>query len=192
MVLLRCPKFPRCLTADAGNFDRGHSLISLHPPPAALDLLPSPRRSVLHCTPCKKPCHCEPVTDVTGVAIRTPRENSQAIRRGRALPRPSRSCTVPSRQGTRALPYKNNGCRTAPMCAAVQRTPCKPCHCEPVRALVWRSVISPRPQKAPRLPDGIPSGKRGFYFFERSSFRLTGPGKPPECRRCCPRHRCRR
>ena len=23
-----------------------------------------------HCTPCK-PCHCEPVTDVTGVAIRT-------------------------------------------------------------------------------------------------------------------------
>ena len=24
-------------------------------------------------TPCKKPCHCEPVTDVTGVAIRSPR-----------------------------------------------------------------------------------------------------------------------
>ena len=23
-----------------------------------------------HCTPCKKLCHCEPVTDVTGVAIR--------------------------------------------------------------------------------------------------------------------------
>ena len=23
-------------------------------------------------TPCKKPCHCEPVTDVTGVAIRPP------------------------------------------------------------------------------------------------------------------------
>ena len=26
MTLLRCPKFPRCLTADARNFDRGHSL----------------------------------------------------------------------------------------------------------------------------------------------------------------------
>ena len=40
MVLLRCPKFLRCLTADAGNFDRGHSLTSLYPPPAALGSLP--------------------------------------------------------------------------------------------------------------------------------------------------------
>ena len=29
MTLLRCPKFPRCLMADALNFDRGHSLTSL-------------------------------------------------------------------------------------------------------------------------------------------------------------------
>ena len=29
MTLLRCPKFLRCLTADAPNFDRGHSLSSL-------------------------------------------------------------------------------------------------------------------------------------------------------------------
>ena len=41
MTLLRCPKFLRCLTADAGNFDRGHSLTSLHPPPAALGSLPT-------------------------------------------------------------------------------------------------------------------------------------------------------
>ncbi len=41
MTLLRCPKFLRCLTADAGNFDRGHSLASLHPPPAALGSLPT-------------------------------------------------------------------------------------------------------------------------------------------------------
>ena len=27
----------------------------------------------LYRTPCKTPCHCEPVTDVTGVAIRNPR-----------------------------------------------------------------------------------------------------------------------
>ena len=46
--------------------------------------------------------------------------------------RPSRSYTAPSRQGTRALPYKNNGCRAGPMCPAARCTPCKPCHCEPV------------------------------------------------------------
>ena len=33
------------------------------------------RRPVLHRTPYEKPCHCEPVTDVTGVAIR----NTQPI-----------------------------------------------------------------------------------------------------------------
>ena len=57
---MRCPKFLRCLTADAGNFDRGHSLISLLPPPAALDSLPSPRRR--HASHLQQnPCHCEPV-----------------------------------------------------------------------------------------------------------------------------------
>ena len=34
--------------------------------------LPSARRVDLHRTSCKKNCHCEPVTDVTGVAIRNP------------------------------------------------------------------------------------------------------------------------
>ena len=48
MALLRCPKFLRCLTAAAPNFDRSHSLLSLHPPPAALDSLPSPRRPATH------------------------------------------------------------------------------------------------------------------------------------------------
>ena len=41
MPLLRCPKFLRCLTADAGNFDRGHSLTSLSLPLAALSSLPT-------------------------------------------------------------------------------------------------------------------------------------------------------
>ena len=44
MTLLRCPKFLRCLTADAGNFDRGHSLTSLHLPLAALGSLPTSSR----------------------------------------------------------------------------------------------------------------------------------------------------
>ena len=47
MFLLRCPKFPRCLTADAGNFDRGHSLTSLFLPPAALSSLPTSARTGL-------------------------------------------------------------------------------------------------------------------------------------------------
>ena len=51
MILLRCPKFLRCLTADAGNFDRGHSLTSLPLPLAALSSLPtSPRLHALHVT----------------------------------------------------------------------------------------------------------------------------------------------
>ena len=75
MILLRCPKFLRCLTADAGNFDRGHSLTSLHLPLAALSSLPtSARRTALLVTLRRgdprgrppamyhtpwKPCHCE-------------------------------------------------------------------------------------------------------------------------------------
>ncbi len=57
MILLRCPKFLRCLTADAGNFDRGHSLTSLPLPPAALSSLPTSARRPR--TPYKNPCHCE-------------------------------------------------------------------------------------------------------------------------------------
>ena len=41
MSLLRFPKFLRCLTADTGNFDRGHSLTSLPLPLAALGSLPT-------------------------------------------------------------------------------------------------------------------------------------------------------
>ena len=45
MTLLRCPKFLRCLTADAGNFYRGHSLTSLLLPLAALSSLPTSART---------------------------------------------------------------------------------------------------------------------------------------------------
>ena len=45
MILLLCPKFLRCLTADAGNFDRGHSLTSLPLPLAALSSLPTSART---------------------------------------------------------------------------------------------------------------------------------------------------
>ena len=77
MILLRCPKFLRCLTADAPNFDRGHSLTSLPLPPAALSSLPTSARTglaqislssvgadasvrppMLYRTSCKR-CHCE-------------------------------------------------------------------------------------------------------------------------------------
>ena len=51
MILLRCPKFLRCLTADAGNFDRGHSLTSLPLPPAALSSLPTSARPGFFRTP---------------------------------------------------------------------------------------------------------------------------------------------
>ena len=68
MILLRCPKFLRCLTADAGNFDRGHSLTSLLLPPAALSSLPTSAR-----TPhlLQSPVIAKPVRTLA-VAIRVP------------------------------------------------------------------------------------------------------------------------
>ena len=68
MILLRCPKFLRCLTADAGNFDRGHSLTSLPLPLAALSSLPTSARPThyLQCVIAK------PVRTLA-VAIRIPR-----------------------------------------------------------------------------------------------------------------------
>ena len=68
MILLQCPKFLRCLTADAGNFDHGHSLTSLPLPLAALSSLPTSARRThyLQCVIVK------PVRTLA-VAIRTPR-----------------------------------------------------------------------------------------------------------------------
>ena len=99
MILLRCPKFLRCLTADAPNFDRGHSLTSLPLPLAALSSLPtSPRTGLAQIS-------------LSSVGADAP------VRPGGLVPH--------SRQGTRALPYKMLGCRAGPMCPAAHCTPCK-------------------------------------------------------------------
>ena len=42
-----------------------------------------------HRTPCQNPCHCEPVTDVTGVAIRTPHAPHSHATWGNGFPRRS-------------------------------------------------------------------------------------------------------
>ena len=65
MILLRCPKFLRCLTADAGNFDRGHSLTSLPLPLAARSSLPTSARPVISRTPGRAhgPCPTKCVGD---------------------------------------------------------------------------------------------------------------------------------
>ena len=44
--LLRCPKQPSGFRIPSAAFDRGHSLRSLHPPPAALPSLPTLRSSL--------------------------------------------------------------------------------------------------------------------------------------------------
>ena len=56
MSLLRCPKFLRCLTADAENFDRGHSLTSLLLPLAALSSLPTSSRPTTGFCRARVPC----------------------------------------------------------------------------------------------------------------------------------------
>ena len=100
MTLLRCPKFLCCLTADAGNFDRSHSLTSLLLPLAALSSLPTSSRSRA-CT------------------------NFPVICRGGRLCPPA-GFVLYIRQGTRALPYKTgvgrDPCVPPP---TTHRTPCK-------------------------------------------------------------------
>ena len=99
MILLRCPKFLRCLTADAGNFDRGHSLTSLLLATGSAQFAPhiGPNRA---CT------------------------NFLVVRRGGRTCPPA-GLVPHSRQGTRALPYKMLGCRAGPMCPAAHCTSCK-------------------------------------------------------------------
>ena len=152
-------------------------------------------------TPCKKPCHCEPVTDVTGVAIRTPLRRAGLAGRGkplrlpcgamwasrptdilragaagpmwaaaptafyrqtarpgpaqisplivgRAAPSPPIGLAPYSRQGTRALPYKENGFprRSAPR---NDRNLFVTCHCEPVGKL-GAAIRTPARVDAPK------------------------------------------
>ena len=70
--------------------------------------------------------------------------------------------------------------------------PLVPCHQCPQMPTESSALLSCAHKNCPACRIGIPSGRRGFCFFERWAFRLTGPGKPPECRRWYPRHRCRR
>ena len=76
MILLRCPKFLRCLTADAGNFDRGHSLTSLPLPLAALSSLPTSARTQALLATLRRGDPCG----------RPPPHLLHPIRRGRRLP----------------------------------------------------------------------------------------------------------
>ena len=70
---------------------------------AALHFLPSSHRR--HAPHFPVTCHCEPVTDVTGVAIRnTPAPHSQPPRRGGVLPRPPVPHPQPCPRRGRRLP----------------------------------------------------------------------------------------
>ena len=71
-----CQPIPACCRSrQSGHFLETGSLL---PPPAALRRFPRrPVCTAFHVPPTRtappKKCHCEPVTDVTGVAIRPPR-----------------------------------------------------------------------------------------------------------------------
>ena len=65
-----------------------------------------------------------------------PHRAARPLPRARYAPRPHGRAHGP-------CPTKIS-CRAAPMCAAAHRTPCKPCHCEPVRTLVRRSAPVPK------------------------------------------------
>ena len=116
-----------------------------------------------------KNCHCEPVTDVTGVAIR----NTHLRRTGKRIPTSLRSSEgqfmkkrCPSSGGAEPPPLRmfcKFLCRAAPMCAAAgaHRTS-QTCHCEPARRLVWQSVIpyTPRSDVEIRTPRALCPSQR--------------------------------
>ena len=94
MILLRCPKFLRCLTAGAGNFDRGHSLTSLPLPLAALSsLLTSARNKDLlvirRGDPCGRPPIAPLVTPVGRAALSPPPDTPPHHRGGVRARRPT-------------------------------------------------------------------------------------------------------
>ena len=152
MTLLRCPKFLRCLTADAGNFDRGHSLTSLLLPLAALSSLPTSARP-------------------TALLV--------TLRRGGRLCPPVGLVLYP-RQGTRALPYKMLGRRAGPMCPAAHRTPCKtPVIAKPVRTLAV-AIRIPRPQAPQNAKKQGPRRDLATKIFSFYQTLKPSPAPPPQ------------
>ena len=105
MILLRCPKFLRCLTADAGNFDRGHSLTSLPLPLAALGSLPTSPRVLYYLQPsvgatlavARGRGRAPPLRTIKNPLHRADRvvRPYNPIRRGRCLHRPDRLFPAP-------------------------------------------------------------------------------------------------
>ena len=141
MILLRCPKFLRCLTADAPNFDRGHSHTSLPLPPAALSSLPTSARRTSHQAVRRGGRLCPPAGHSPAPLVNTLSLRSQCAHWLWQSASPVPLAPLPkggwhgeavtggflfaphSRQGTRALPYKMLGCRAGPMCPAARQPP---------------------------------------------------------------------
>ena len=164
MTLLRCPKFLRCLTADAGNFDRGHSLTSLLLPLAALSSLPtSSRLHALHVTlpqgrPLRSPpLHRTPCNASVGATLAVARplhslqkpchcEASAHTGCGNPSPRPLRRGRRPRRPAPQGflLPVRRGG-RLCPPAGLVPHSLQKPCHCEPVTDSLVRQSVPPSP-----------------------------------------------
>ena len=126
---------------------------------AALHFLPSPRRR--HAPHFPVTCHCEPVTDVTGVAIRnTPAPHSQPPRKGGVLPRlpaphlqpcPCRGRRLPTVVPTDSRPLSwppigalpRNRLASSATGGASPISPTPRLHCTPCYAPVGRGALTP-------------------------------------------------
>ena len=126
MILLRCPKFLRCLTADAGNFDRGHSLTSLPLPLAALSSLPTSARNkdllvIRRGDPCGRPPIAPLVTPVGRAALSPPPDTPPHHRGGVRARRPTQ-VFLHIRRGGRPCPPA----RGFPLRTDRERVRCRP------------------------------------------------------------------
>ena len=137
MVLLRRTKFPRCLTADAPNFDRGHSLLPT--------VVPADSRAL----------SCPPIGAL-------PRNRLAASATGGAAaisplhPPPAALGSLPTSARLQALlvTFRRGRClhRPAWICTA----PLVTCHCEPVTAVTGSQSV---PVKNASLYKGSCHGK---------------------------------
>ncbi len=154
MTLLRCPKFLRCLTADAPNFDRAlrrtppiltaatrsprflchwqRSVRSPHRPASTHSMLRFRRGD-----PCGRPPHHAPCNASVGATLAVARplhslqkpchcEASAHTGCGNPSPRPIRRGRRPRRPAPQGflLPVRRGG-RLCPPESALHRTPCK-------------------------------------------------------------------
>ena len=131
--------------AGVGGDPRGRSLLLLHPPPVALNSLPTLSRPVERRTASVGGGDCPPSCQPIPAHCRG-RQSGHFLETGSLHPPLAALRRFPRRPAVDHTPHprpmRRAGCPHP--AAETHRTSCqKTCHCEPARRLVWQSVFLP-------------------------------------------------